>query len=303
MKKIYSIIIILIGFSLSIKSQDYAYYTQYMFNSFLINPAYAGSHDFINISGNIRKHWVGIEGAPSVQTFSAHSPFLRDQFGLGILVINDNIGITNQQEISANYSYKIKMRSFNMSLGLKMGFNSLSADFEQLHLEDELDENFQNEKTKLSPIIGFGAYIKARNYHIGLSIPQLYKFINTNYENSELNIHKLIFLNGGYIFKLNEDIKVKPHALAKVNVGSVFEMDLNANVYYKDMFSVGLSYKSLNSVSILFELGVKNSLFIGYSYDLATTRLIRHQSGTHEFSVNVFLNRKENTKIMNPRYF
>jgi type IX secretion system PorP/SprF family membrane protein len=302
MKKI-SLILILIGFSLLIKGQDYVYYTQYMFNRFLINPACAGSHDFINISGNIRKHWIGIEGAPSVQTFSAHSPVLNNQFGLGILAINDNIGVTNQQEISANYSYKIKMPSFNLSLGLKMGINSMSTDFDQLYLEDEMDANFQNEKSRISPIFGFGAYIKARNYHIGLSIPQLYNFINSDYESSKINIHKLIFLNGGYIFKVNEDLKVKPFALAKANINGVFEMDLSTMAYYKDVFSVGLSYKSFNSVSILFEIGVKNSLFVGYSYDIATTKLIHHQCGTHELSVNVFLNRKANTKVMNPRYF
>lgn len=79
--------------------------------------------------------------------------------------------------------------------------------------------------------------------------------------------------------------------------------DLNTNVYYKDIFSVGLSYKSLNSVSLLFELGIKKIYFIGYSYDVATTRLIHHQCGTHELSVNIFLNKKGNTKVMNPRYF
>jgi type IX secretion system PorP/SprF family membrane protein len=286
-----------------LKGQDYSYYTQYMFNGLSINPAYAGSQDFINITGDIREQWVGIKGAPSTQTLSAHSPVFHDQVGLGIVLINDKVGVTNQQEFSMNYSYRLRIISQNLSLGLKLGMNTLSYKFNELTLEERADANFQNNANTILPIFGLGAYWKSNNYYAGLSIPQLYKFFSTKNVSPDSKIQKLMLLTGGYIFSLNEDFKLKPSFLAKANFGSVFEMDLSSCIFYKDDYILGLSYKSLNSLSIYFEIGFNKKYYIGYSYDMATTRLISQQAGTHEISFNIYIDRKGKTKVMNPRYF
>ncbi len=283
--------------------QEYQYYSQYMFNGLAINPAYAGSQDLLTLTGNIREQWVGIKGAPSTQTISVHSPILHDQFGLGLILINDRVGVTSTQDLSLNYSYKLMLPKYSIAFGLKLGFNSLIFRFDQLAFIEEQDANFQNNNRVFLPLFGIGAYLKSTAYYVGLSVPHLYTFVHKNYENSNINLNKLILLTGGYIFTLNDDLKIKPSFLAKADFGSVFEMDLNANIYYKDDYCFGISYKSLNSLAFIFEIGLNKSYYLGYSYDLVTTRLLKHQAGTHEISLNIYLNGKNKTKIINPRYF
>lgn len=296
-------ILLIIGSLTPSKGQEFTYYSQYMFNGLAINPAYAGVHDFITLTGNIREQWVGMKGAPSTQTFSASAPIMKDQFGLGLIVINDKVGVRSQQEVSINYAYKLRLSKFDLSLGLKLGFNTVKNNFDELYLDEEFDANFQENSTAFLPVVGFGAYLKAREYYIGLSVPQLHKFVNPKYEDYNIDRQQVIFLTGGYIFRLSDDFKIRPSALTKTQIGGVFEMDLNANVYYKDDYCFGLSYKSLNSVAVILEIGIRKAYYIGYSYDITTSSLIKHQSGTHEFSVNVYLNRRDKTKIVNPRYF
>ena len=290
-------------FIMNVNCQEFNYYTQYMFNGLAINPAYAGSNDFISLTGDIREQWTGMKGAPSTQTFSAHTPVFNNQFGLGLIFINDKVTITSQQEISVNYSYKLRFPSYSLALGLKIGLNSLNSRFDELYLADEEDDNFELNQRAYLPVFGLGAYLKSTNYYVGLSVPYLYKFIHPKYENSNVNLNKLILLTGGYIYKINDNFTMKPSILAKAEIGSVFEMDFNANVYYKDDYCFGISYKSLNSVSLLFEIGFDKSYYFGYSYDVTTSKLIKHQMGTHEISLNVYLSKDKKTKIVNPRYF
>jgi len=304
MRRTILLLIFLTSICSLLKSQDYIYYTQYLFNSLSINPAYAGSQDFINITGDIRKQWVGIKGAPLTQTISAHSPIMNDMCGIGLTIINDKIGVTNQQEFSISYSYKISFSNQSLSLGLKGGVNTLNSRFDQLNIDDRSDAEFINNEKAILPIFGFGAYLKGSNYFIGLSIPQLYKFFNTNSNNKYFNLQKLCFITGGYLFDVNKNLKIKPSALAKINFGSVFEMDFTSTLYYKEKFIFGASYKTLNSVSLFFEIEFQPRYFLGYSYDVSTTNLFHNQYGSHEISLNVFIDKKsKKRKVMNPRYF
>ena len=302
-KKLIIFFILVIGFTLILKAQEFKYYTQYMFNGLAINPAYAGTSDFLNITGDIRKQWVGIDGAPLTQTVSAHSPIMNDQFGLGLIIINDMIGIISQQEFSMNYSYKINFTSYDLFLGMKVGFNYYRTQYDQLLLDNERDDDFQDNVRAFLPVAGLGVYMKATNYYAGISIPHLYKFVASNNKDININLHRLVFVTGGYIYRINSDWTVKPSVLTKANFGSIFEFDLNTNIYFKEDYCFGISYKSLNSLAFILEIGLYKSLFLSYSYDLATTSLIHCQSGTHEISFNIYLDRKGKTKIVNPRYF
>jgi type IX secretion system PorP/SprF family membrane protein len=303
MRKIIFLFIFLTSICSLIKCQDYIYYTQYLFNGLSINPAYAGTQDFINVTGDVRKQWVGIKGAPFTQTISAHSPIMNDMCGIGLIVENDKIGVTNQQEVSLSYSYKIRFTNQSLSFGLKAGVNTLNSRFDKLNLDDKSDKEFLNNESAILPILGFGVYLKGNNYFIGFSVPQLYKFFSTNSYNKHFNLQKLCFITGGYIFTINENLKIKPSTLAKMNFGSVFEMDFTSSVFYKEKFIFGASYKTLNSASLFFEIEFQPRYFLGYSYDVSTTNLIHHQYGSHEISLNIFIDKKGKTMVMNPRYF
>ena len=79
-----SIGLILLVFS-DIYAQQDPQYTQYMYNTQVINPAYAGSKDALSFGLLTRKQWVGFDGAPNTSTFTINSPFwIKEKMGIGL---------------------------------------------------------------------------------------------------------------------------------------------------------------------------------------------------------------------------
>src|SRR6056297_1610152 len=102
------IAITFVSFGVSYSQQD-AQYTQYMYNTMSVNPAYAGSRGQLSAAGLYRSQWVGLEGAPSTFTLNLHSPIRNSKLGYGISIVNDEIGNGTVQEtyLDAVLSYTI----------------------------------------------------------------------------------------------------------------------------------------------------------------------------------------------------
>ena len=66
------LVLLLLGLG-SLQAQQDAQYTQYMYNTVSVNPAYAGSRGHLSIAGLYRNQWLGLDGAPETQTFNIHS--------------------------------------------------------------------------------------------------------------------------------------------------------------------------------------------------------------------------------------
>jgi hypothetical protein len=71
-------------------------FTQYMYNTININPAYAGSRGAFSIFALHRTQWVGLD-APVTNAASCES-----NLGLGVTIINDKIGPTTENTISTD---------------------------------------------------------------------------------------------------------------------------------------------------------------------------------------------------------
>ena len=73
-------------------AQQDAQFTQYMYNTININPAYAGSRGALSIFALHRTQWVGLDGAPVTNAASVNTPLNQSNLGLGVSIINDKIG-------------------------------------------------------------------------------------------------------------------------------------------------------------------------------------------------------------------
>ena len=130
----------------TVSAQQDAQYTQYMFNTLSVNPAYAGSRGQFSAAALYRSQWVGLAGAPESFTLNLHSPIRESKVGYGLSVINDNIGEGTVQEtdIDAVISYSLNVsEKAKLSFGLKLGGSILNLDFSQLR-------NFDNEAIAVS---------------------------------------------------------------------------------------------------------------------------------------------------------
>lgn len=304
MRKLILVLILFFCYSAGFAQQD-AQFSQYMYNTININPAYAGSRGVISIFGLYRTQWVGLDGAPETSSFSVNTP-INTNVGVGVSIINDKIGPTNENNLSADFSYSIPTSATaKLSFGLKGSANLFSLDPSKLKPEDQGDPQFQDFKNKFSPNVGAGIYWHTNKAYVGLSIPN---FIQANrYDDNDNAIYKdqiNYYFIAGYVFNLDhyEMVKFKPALLTKMVDGSPLQIDFSANFMFNEKFVIGAAYRWSASVSALAGFQITDGLYIGYAYDRETTRLANYNSGSHEIFLRFeFLNKY--SAITSPRFF
>lgn len=285
-------------------AQQDAQYTQYMYNTININPAYAGSRGAMSIFGLYRTQWVGLDGAPETSSFSLNTPINNSNLGLGVSLVNDKIGPTNENTFSADLSYTVPTsETFKLSFGIKGTANLFNLDINKLNPEHQGDPQFQDLRNKFSPNIGAGVYWHSDKAYIGLSVPNFIE--TTRYSDNDYAILKdkiNYYLIAGYVFDLDPYIKFKPAVLTKMVEGAPLQVDLSANFMFNDKFTIGLAYRWSAALSAMAGFQVTDGLFIGYAYDRETTRLNNYNSGSHEIFLRFeFLNNY--SRITSPRFF
>ena len=287
-------------------AQQDAQYTQYMYNTINVNPAYAGSRGAMSIFALHRTQWVGLDGAPVTNVASINTPLNNSNLGLCVTFINDKIGPTNENTISADLSYTIPTsENFKLSFGMKATANLFNLDITKLNPVDAfpLDPSMQNINNEFSPNIGAGLYLHSDKAYIGFSIPN---FIESNrYDDNEVAIFKEkinYYLMAGYVFDLSSEVKFKPAVLSKMVVGAPLQLDISGNFMFSEKFTVGLAYRWSAALSAMVGFQVSDGMYIGYGYDRETTKLNNYNSGSHEIFLRYEIF-KNNDKITTPRFF
>ena len=285
-------------------AQQDAQYTQYMYNTININPAYAGSRGVMSVFGLHRTQWVGLDGAPTTNTFSLNTPISNSNLGVGFSLVNDRIGPTSDNTISADISYTIPMNEvYKLSFGVKASGNIFNLDTDKLDPAQANDPNLQNFNNEFSPNFGAGVYLHSDKLYLGLSVPNFLQ--DSKYNDNDVAVFQErmnFYFIGGYVFDVSPSIKFKPAVLTKMVAGSPLQVDASANFLFFDKFMLGGAYRWDAAVSVLAGFQVTDGLFIGYSYDMETTNLRRYNSGSHEVFLRFELFNKV-SKMVSPRFF
>lgn len=286
-------------------AQQEAMYSQYMFNTMALNPAYAGSREVFSMTLMGRAQWLGVEGAPVSQTLSMDAPIKNKKVGLGAIVFNDKIGYTNNTGIHGSYAYRIRFMRNTLSMGLKVGLLRYSANLNQAILSTGSttdDIGFQNNVTAWVPSTGAGIYLNSDRYYVGVSVPNLYSIKLSRDVDIKINHYDHIFAMAGYVINYGEDMKIKPSILAKFVEGAPIEFDLNTNVWFYDAIGIGASYRTGDSFIAMMELQATSNFRIGYAFDYTITALSNYTSGTHEIIMRYEFGFSK-SKVITPRYF
>ena len=246
-------------------AQQDAQFTQYMYNTINVNPAYAGSRGALSIFALHRTQWVGLDGAPVTNAVSMNTPLNNSNLGLGISVISDKIGPTKENTLSADLSYTVPTsQTFKLSFGIKATANLFDLDVNKLNPANTNDPSLQNFNNKFSPNIGAGVYLHSDKAYVGLSVPN---FIETNrYDDNEVKIFKEkinYYLIAGYVFDLNNSIKFKPALLTKMVEGAPLQVDVSGNFMFVDKFVVGVAYRWSAAMSDMVGFQVSDGMYIG----------------------------------------
>ncbi|MBF4508581.1 type IX secretion system membrane protein PorP/SprF [Flavobacterium sp. JLP] len=298
------LILVFMFFSVVCSAQQDAQYSQYMYNTISVNPAYAGSRGVLSVFGLYRTQWIGLDGAPETSTFSINTPLNNSKLGLGVSLVNDKIGPTNENNLSADLSYSIPTsETFKLSFGIKASANIFNLDVSKLSYENQDDPQFQNLKNRITPNVGAGVYWHSDKAYLGLSIPN---FIETNrYDDNDTAIFKEkinYYFMAGYVFDINYDVKFKPALLTKMVQGAPLQVDVSGNFMFYDKFTLGVAYRWSASLSAMAGFQISDGLYLGYGYDHETTNLRKYNSGSHEIFLRFEFFNNYN-KMTSPRFF
>lgn len=305
------ILLILLGTFASNAQQD-PQYTQYMYNTQVVNPAYAGSRDALSFGFLYRTQWVSFEGAPKTGTFTVNSPIgALENMGLGLSIVRDELGPVIDSNVNIDYSYTINTSdNAELSFGLKAGVDILDVDFTKLNIFDQDDPRFQNNiDNRIQPQIGAGVYFNTEKFYAGLSVPN---FLTTKHfdESSLANIEKETiaaerlhyFLIAGYVFDISDNLKFKPATLVKAVSGSPLQWDVSANFLINEKFTLGAAYRWSAAFSGLVGFQASEQIFIGFAYDYQTTDIEDFSDGSYEVMLRFEIFKKPE-RVLTPRFF
>lgn len=302
---------VVLVFSHNIRAQYDAMFTQYMFNETFINPAYAGSKEAMSASILHRQQWMNFPGRPITTTFSVHGPLMNNKMGVGLSVLNEQIGKLNRNIVYLNYAYRIKAGdNGTLAFGLMAGIHNQVNKLSELKASESGDIQIsQNTPNMISPNFGAGLYYSNKNFYAGLSIPRMvddgYMFNSSGAfeKNISLSPKKFhYYITAGYLYSINEDVKLKPQAMIKMVQNAPVQFDVNVNVLMKNFIWAGLGYRSNSNIAAIVGVQINPQFLVCYSYDYGTTKIQKYSQGSHEITLS-YLFAYKNQKVVTPRYF
>jgi type IX secretion system PorP/SprF family membrane protein len=311
LKVLYVIALCVIGlFNSKLFAQTEPMYSQYMYNMLGVNPAYAGNREALSLNFFQRNQWVGIKGAPKTTSISMDQSIKDGKLGWGIQVYDDRLGVEAASGLNGMLSTRIQVSEKGiLSGGLSFGMMNY-----RINLNDVNNRNNPNDPSfisidnpsKWNPSLGMGIYYNTDRFYAGLATPSILKARLASYENMITSIQTSnafhLFANAGYVFDINEDVKLKPSTMVKMVSGAPIETDINLNVWLKDLLGFGASYRTGDAFVGMVELQATSNLRFGYAYDLPFNPLKYFTRGSNELMLRYeFGNNK--TKIKSTRYF
>lgn len=290
-------------------SQQTVRFSNYLFNKMIINPAAAGSNDYVEVLGSYKKQWVGFNGSPQTMFLSVDGSTWDRRLGVGLQVVNDQTGALNQTGVVGNLATRVRVADNKwLSLGFSSGWFRNTMNGNQLVYPDPNEIAIPSATTSIN-LVDFkaGIYYKDEVNFGGISVFNIFK-PRLNYtgisRSNEGVLGRHLYIFGGRVFAINQDFAVIPSVLVKVaKTGySQNQADLNAKLSYKGQIGLGFSYRNRESIGVFAEYILSGQLRFGYSFDYNTNRLQNYQNGSHEIMVAYRI--IQNSQLTdNPRYF
>ncbi|MEI6265869.1 MAG: type IX secretion system membrane protein PorP/SprF [Sphingobacteriia bacterium] len=317
--------------SIGLSAQQRPYYTQYIMNNYIINPAVAGIENYWDVKASHRMQWVGLQDAPVTTYLTIHGPLKKSNYdrssattfrargenprgeaywrdytaadphaGVGFTIINDKTGPLNRFAAYGTYAYHIGLSPrTNLSAGVSVGMTNVSLDASKLDFGSvSVDPAVASSGVinRLKPDVSAGLWLYSKDYFIGLSaqqiIPQNVSFSDNTVSLTGGKLIPHLFLSAGYRMQMSDDVTFLPSMLIRYISPLPVGYDVNAKFQYQDILWLGASYRYNDGFAAMLGVNLNHSINIGYSYDIQTSKLNTVSKGTHEILIGFLLGNK-----------
>ena len=316
------------------RAQQNVQFTQYIFNSMSVNPAYTGYKEEWFGQLGLRSQWVGLEGAPKTGLLSIDGVVdpINKRHGLGMQVIADKLGPQSATSAYANYAFRLRLNEEDtqrLSFGIGAGVTQYSLDGAVLDPIEGGDQVVPAGKiSNWVPDIRFGVYYYNPKWYAGVSVMDLlsgdqsnniFRWDNTTTDNIRRKRH--LYFIGGALFNFSPGLDFRPSLLVKEDFKGPTSVDVNAMFIFGQRFWLGAGWRTgvsvfkreynrvsgnslsgRNSFSAITQIYVTNALRVGYSYDHVVSELSNVQNGSHEITLGITFGPKAK-RVLSPRFF
>jgi type IX secretion system PorP/SprF family membrane protein len=300
--------IILILMSNKIFAQQDPMYTMYMFDKMLINPAYAGSSNWMVGTLKYREQFIGFKDNPVTETLNFHTPVQKKHIGVGFKIINDKTAILNNLNISLFYSYHLNFAGGKLSIGFEGGIFDRRIDYSKLILTNSGDNSLPLVVMNSTvPDASGGIYYQKKQFYIGYSYSHIIQK-NFNYKtvnDSRSHLYSHMYLLMGNIFDVSDKWSFEPSMLVKYQAAAPVQLDANLLLTYNDRVAVGVQYRTGDALAAVLKINILENLRIAYSYDMTISHLSKYSRGAHEIiiSYGIKIPPPPAEKEVHPRYY
>lgn len=289
-------------------SQQDPMYTMYMADKMLINPAFAGSSNWMVATAKYRQQFSGFAGHPDTKTINFHAPVQSKHLGVGVKLIYDKIGVTTNLNAAVLLSYHLNLSGGKLSAGIEAGIYNRKTDYRKLILSEQGDKVLPaTEQSSTVPDVSWGLYYQKKQLYLGFSQYHLIKqkFDRKISADSKARLFNHVYFLIGNVFDVNKYWSVEPSILLKYQGASPLQLDINATVFYKEKVGLGLQYRTGDAVMAMIRIVATENIRVSYSYDLTLSQLRGYSSGAHEIviSYGIKLPPPPSQKVVHPRYY
>ncbi len=326
-----SIVCIGLFFAIAAGAQQRPYYTQYIMNNYIINPAVAGIENYWDVKASHRMQWVGLQDAPVTTYLTIHGPLKKSEYdresatsfhasgsnprgdaywrdytsaephqGIGFTILNDKTGPLNRFAAYGTYAYHLSLSPrTSLSAGVSAGITNMSLDASKLNFGTvNVDPAVAGSGVinRIKPDVSAGLWLYSKDYFLGLAaqqiIPEQIAFSDNTVYLQNGKLLPHLFLSAGYRIQMTDDVSLLPSLLVRYISPLPVGFDVNAKLQYQDLIWVGASYRYQDGFAAMVGLNVNHNINIGYSYDIQTSALNTVSHGTHEILIGFLLNNK-----------
>lgn len=302
MKKILLSIIASLTFIIVAKAQDEAIFSHYLINPMLVNPAYAGFNDNVQIFGHLRSQWAGFDGAPKTYALTIDLP-VTEKVGLGGLLLSESFGVMNRLRGQLNYAYRYSTKGLKWSFGFSTEFHKskMDASINDPNTNPLVDRNDPLVMERIKGVTFFdasfgGTMLINEKIVLSASTPNL---IRARVGADDLSKSQRTFLRqfiimGGYRIK-KEQMTFEPSIQLRKVFQAPFEVDLNFKTNaFDDKLVAALTVRPGNSGQLGFLLGTKQPGFqVYYSYNSSLAEFKSYNRNAHEVTLGIEIKKPE----------
>jgi type IX secretion system PorP/SprF family membrane protein len=282
-----------------INAQQSPQFSQYLQNSYLLNPAITGAEAYFEVSGAYRNQWTGFDGAPRTATLSINTPLhiLKGQLqrksgesfqGVGAFIYSDTAGAIDQTGFYGSYAYHLQLSSeWYLSLGTFVGGEQFSYDSSEAIVLQNQNDNLIQSFSGFNFDMAAGLYLYSDYFFAGISANHIFNNdVPFDQDTGILLTDGTVSRNYNFLLgsriDISADAEIVPSLLVKTVQGAPIQVDVAAKFVYQGAFWAGLGYRYQDALVGLVGFTFAKNFLAAYSYDYSLTRFSNVQSGSHE---------------------